>query len=225
MQRRANAVGLSPRAARVFERRLPSGSTRRYLQIIRCTVAESRVSRRNNLHSSMTLSRIALSVLLVVGLLAIGTHAAGQTFTFDRSFPATEATQLHVTTERGKITVRAGTTAEVVVVDRVSVRRGWRVPANAVALARSTANQPPVEHAGDTVRLHIPSDTRTRRAVTIAYEVLVPAGTQVVTPQPIGRNPRRRRTGSGLGPDAVRGHQARRPWRNQSRNRFRRGVD
>ena len=129
----------------------------------------------------MTPSRIALSVLLVVGLLSTGTHAEGQTFTFDRSFPATEATQLHVTTERGKITVRAGTTAEVVVVGRVSVRRGWRVPADAVALARSTANQPPLEHVGDTVRLHIPSDTRTLRAVTIAYEVLVPAGTQVVT--------------------------------------------
>ena len=86
-----------------------------------------------------------------------------------------------MTTERGKITVRAGTTAEVVLVGRVSVRVGWNVPTNAVALARSTAHQPPLEHTGDTVRLHMPSDGRTRRAVTIAYEVQVPAGTRVVT--------------------------------------------
>ena len=89
--------------------------------------------------------------------------------------------QLDVTTERGKITVRAGTTAEVVVVGQVSVRRGWNVPANAMALARSTANEPPLEHSGDIVRLNMPHEARTRRAVTIAYEVQVPAGTRVVT--------------------------------------------
>ena len=129
----------------------------------------------------MTPSRIALPALLVAGLLAPGTQAAGQTFIFERSFAATASTQLDVTTERGKITVRAGTTAEVVVVGRVSVRVGWNVPANAVELARSTANQPPLEHVGDTVRLHIPIDGLTRRAVTIAYEVHVPVGTRVVT--------------------------------------------
>ena len=135
----------------------------------------------HELQSGMNPSRIALLALLVAGLLAPGTQAAGQTFTFDRSFPAIASIPLDVTTERGKITVRAGTTAEVVVVGRVSVRVRWNVPANAVALARSTANQPPLEHAGDTVRLQMPSDNRTRRAVTIAYEVQVPADTQVVT--------------------------------------------
>ena len=129
----------------------------------------------------MTTSRIGIRALLVAGLLAPGTQATAQTFTFERSFPATASTQLDVTTERGKITVRAGTTADVVVVGRVSVRVAWNSPGNAVALARSTANQPPLEHAGDTVRLYVPRDGRTRRAVTIAYEVQVPAGTRVVT--------------------------------------------
>ena len=133
------------------------------------------------LHSGMTTSRIAVFALLVVGLVASGTQAAAQTFTFERSFPATASTQLDVTTNRGKITVRGGATAEVVVVGRVSVRVAWNSPGDAVALARSTANQPPVEQTGDTVRLRIPRDARTRRAVTIAYEVLVPAGMRVVT--------------------------------------------
>ncbi len=129
----------------------------------------------------MTNTQLATPALLVAGLLASGTQVAAQTFIFDRSVPATASTQLDVATERGKITVRVGTTAEVVVVGRVSVRVGWNVPADAVALARSTADQPPLEHTGDTVRLQRPGDGRTQRAVTIAYEVHVPAGTQVVT--------------------------------------------
>ena len=129
----------------------------------------------------MITSRIAIPAVLVGVLLAPGTQAVAQTFTFGRSFPATASTLLDVTTERGKITVRAGTTGDVVVVGRVSVRVAWNSPGDAVALARSTAYHPPVEHTGDTVQLQIPSDSRTRRAVTIAYEVQVPAGTRVVT--------------------------------------------
>ena len=127
----------------------------------------------------MTNTQLATPALLIV--LASGSPVAAKTFTFDRSFPATASTQLDVSTERGKITVRVSPTAEIVVVGRVSVRVGWNVPADAVALARSTAGRPPLEHTGDTVRLHRPGDDRIRRAVTIAYEVQVPAGTQVVT--------------------------------------------
>ena len=122
-----------------------------------------------------------MPALLIGVLVAPGTQAIAQTFTFERSFPAIASIQLDVTTARGKITVRAGTTAEVVVVGRVSVRVAWNSPGNAVALARSTADQPPIEHTGDTIRLRIPSDGRTRRAVTIAYQVQVPTGTRVVT--------------------------------------------
>jgi DUF4097 and DUF4098 domain-containing protein YvlB len=129
----------------------------------------------------MATSRIVMPALLVGRLLASGTEVVAQTFTFEQSFPATTATVLEVTTERSKITVRAGKSEEVVVVGRVSVRVAWNSPRDAMALARAIAAQPPVEHTGDTVRLQIPSDARTRRAVTIAYEVQVPAGTRVMT--------------------------------------------
>ena len=124
---------------------------------------------------------------LVAGLLAPGTQVVAQTFTFERSFPVTASTRLDVTTARGKITVRAGTTADVVVVGRVSVRVAWNSPGNAVAPAQATANQPPIEQTGDTIRLQIPRDGRTRRAVTIAYEVQVPAGIRVVTDSESGQ--------------------------------------
>lgn len=129
----------------------------------------------------MTTSRFAMPVLLVGTLLACGTEVVAQTFTFERSFPTTAATVLDVTTERGKITVRAGASADVVVVGRVSVRRAWNTPDDAVNLAQATAAEPPVAHTRDTIRLQIPSDARTRRAVSIAYEVQVPVGTRVMT--------------------------------------------
>ncbi len=128
----------------------------------------------------MSVPRVAVSALLA-GILAHGSQAAAQSFAFEQSFPATAATRLEVTTERGKITVRTGTTRAIVVVGRVSVRVGWNVPRNAVALARATAEDPPMTRTGDTVRLRTPSDERTRRAVTMVYDVQVPAGTEVVT--------------------------------------------
>jgi len=143
----------------------------------------------------MITSATAMPVLLIGVFLGTGTQAVAQTFTFERSFPATASTILDVTTERGKITVRAGTTAEVVVVGRVSRRVAWNSPRNAVALARSTAAQPPIEFTGDTVRLQKPNDGRTQRPVTIAYDVQVPAGTRVVTHSQSGET--RVETGSG----------------------------
>ena len=71
--------------------------------------------------------------LLAGGVLASGSQAAVQSFTFERCFPATAASRLEVATDRGKITVRAGTIAELVVIGRVSVRVGWKVPRDAVA--------------------------------------------------------------------------------------------
>lgn len=121
---------------------------------------------------------------VAAALVFSASSANAQTFTFERSFPAATATALEIDTDRGKITVRAGSGPDVVVVGRVTVRRGFlgfTVPADAVTLARAVANQPPVEQDGNVVRLQLPSDARTRRAVTVAYEVHVPSDIPVTT--------------------------------------------
>jgi len=125
--------------------------------------------------------RLLASTGAVVALAVTPTAVLAQTFTFERAFPADTSSSLDVSTERGKITVRAGTGADIVVTGRVTVRLGWDVPADAVALARAAAAQPPVEQAGTVVRLHRPDDARTRDAVTIAYEVQVPPHVRVTT--------------------------------------------
>lgn len=125
--------------------------------------------------------RLLASTGAVIALAGTPTAVRAQTFTFDRAFPADTSSSLEVSTERGKITVRAGTGPDIVVTGRVTVRLGWNVPEDAVALARAAAAQPPVEQAGTVVRLHRPADARTRDAVTIAYEVQVPPHVRVTS--------------------------------------------
>jgi hypothetical protein len=127
--------------------------------------------------NSSDLAAVGIAAALVLS----ASSANAQTFAFERTFPAAAATTLDVATDRGKITVRAGSGPDVVVVGRVTVRRGFTVPADAVTLARAAANQPPVEQSGNVVRLHLPSDARTRRAVTVAYEVHLPSHVPVTT--------------------------------------------
>jgi DUF4097 and DUF4098 domain-containing protein YvlB len=105
--------------------------------------------------------------------------AAVQRFAFDRTLQVSAPAKLEVTTEHGKIDVVAGAPGRMAVQGDVTVRRGWNVPANAVDLARQVAAAPPIEQRGDTVRLFIPVDDATRRAVTVRYRVEVPTDTEV----------------------------------------------
>lgn len=129
-----------------------------------------------------TLPRVAVQACSIAAALFVAaTPARAQTFTFERVVPAAGVSQLDVATERGRIRVSVGAGPDVVVTGRVSVQVGFNVPDDAAALAEATANRPPVAQAGDTMTLGIPTDDRTRRAVTIAYDVRVPAGTRVTT--------------------------------------------
>lgn len=80
---------------------------------------------------------------------------------------------------RGKIDIVTGDAGRIVVAGTVTVRVGWDVPADAEALARQVAAAPPIEQAGNTVRLRIPSDRTAQRAVTVSYQVRVPPETVV----------------------------------------------
>ncbi len=135
---------------------------------------------------------------LLAGLFAVlvtaPRPALAQAPTFDRSFPVTGDALLDATSDSGDIRVRTGTGKTVQVRGIVEVRRGWGVPSNAAALAQAVASQPPVSQAGNTIRLARIEDETTRKAVSISYDVTVPARTQV-------------RANSGSGDVAVEGAQ------------------
>jgi hypothetical protein len=125
-----------------------------------------------------TTARIAAVVVLCVTAPSI---AFAQRFAFERTIQTTGPTRLDVSTDRGKIEVVGGRPGRIVVEGAATVRVGWNVPANAVALAKQVAAAPPIEHADDTVRLRLPVDPTAQQAVVMSYRVEVPPGTEVRT--------------------------------------------
>ncbi|MEO7275017.1 MAG: DUF4097 family beta strand repeat-containing protein [Vicinamibacterales bacterium] len=118
---------------------------------------------------------LRLTALLTV-CLAVASPAAAQRFTFEKSLDAGTAATLDVTTERGKIDITTGDEAHIVIKGTVTVRVGVNVPANAVTLAQQLADQPTtIEQSGTVVRVQPPKEDDVRRAVTVSYEIRVPA--------------------------------------------------
>lgn len=119
--------------------------------------------------------------LLVLALCFAATPAFAQRVPFTRTFEVGAAPALEVTTGRGKIAVVAGQPGRIVVRGTVTVRVGVDVPADALAIAERIAADPPVTHTGDHVVLSTPTGGRERRAVTVSYEIEVPAASRVAT--------------------------------------------
>jgi hypothetical protein len=106
---------------------------------------------------------------------------AAQRFSFEQALDAPDQVTVDVVTERGRIDVSAGEAGKVMIRGTVTVRVGLNVPLDAVAIAKRVAAKPPVQRENDTIRLRPPDGDDERRSVTIAYEVMVPKGTRVVT--------------------------------------------
>ena len=68
----------------------------------------------------------------------------------------------------------------IVVKGTVSVNKGSNAPANAAEIAKQVAANPPIEQTGDAVKVGRITDETTRKAVSISYEISVPAATGVV---------------------------------------------
>jgi len=121
--------------------------------------------------------------LTAVGLLTMCAMAPSlafaQRFPFERTFQIAGPAKLDVSTVRGRIEISTGPPDRIVVEGVATVRTAWDAPSNAVELARQVAANPPLEQAGDTLRLAIPTDGATRRAVTVSYHVRVPPATEV----------------------------------------------
>ena len=121
--------------------------------------------------------RLVFGAALLLGWSA---PAFAQRYAFERSFDTSAPITLDVYTNRGSITVTTGAADRVVVHGTVTVRLALGVPVNAVELAQRLATNPPVQRDGDRVQLRPPSDAVEDRAVTIAYELVVPPETRVI---------------------------------------------
>ena len=118
---------------------------------------------------------IAAAALLVLA----PTLAAAQPQTFEKTLTVGAAPSLEVVSDSGNISVRAGSGSAIIVKGTVTVRTGWGAPANAAELARQVAAAPPIVQTGDSVRVGRISDEAVRKAVSVAYDITVPAATAV----------------------------------------------
>jgi len=119
--------------------------------------------------------------MVVAALQAAGSSALSQRLPVQKSFDAAGITTLDVSTIRGKINVVSGETDRIEVGGAVTIRIGIDVPENPLQIAQRIAANPPIERVGDTVRLRPPADARDRKAVTVNYDVRVPANTKIVS--------------------------------------------
>jgi hypothetical protein len=127
----------------------------------------------------MNMRRLSWIVVVLSGTSAVPAWA--QRVAFERSFDVSSDAVLDVSTIRGRIDVSAGESGRIMVRGTATVRLGLTVPVNAHAIAKALAAKPPVQQEKDTVRLRPPVEEEQRRAVTISYDVIVPAGTRVTT--------------------------------------------
>lgn len=100
---------------------------------------------------------------------------------FHETYPVSGPILLDVTTGSGKIEIRPGAVGEISVKGKISVGTGWfgRSKGNAQEIVEELESSPPVEIEDGLVRVGHIKEKRLRRNVSISYEIVVPADTEV----------------------------------------------
>jgi hypothetical protein len=117
---------------------------------------------------------VAASLFTLAPILAMA-----QPIPFERTLTVGAAPSLDVSTGSGSVTVHAGSGATIVVKGTVSINKGWGAPADAAEIAKKVAANPPITQSGDAVQVGKIADEQTRKAVSISYDISVPAATVV----------------------------------------------
>ncbi|MBZ5498754.1 MAG: DUF4097 domain-containing protein [Acidobacteriia bacterium] len=103
---------------------------------------------------------------------------------FDRTLNVTGMVNLDVSTGSGSIAIRAGSASAVQIHGLIRAGEDWR--SNAQEKVRYLEANPPIEQNGNVIRIGRIDNAAYRNNVSISYEIIVPAETQV-----------RSKTGSG----------------------------
>lgn len=99
---------------------------------------------------------------------------------FDKTLKVTGAVNLSVDTGSGSISVRPGDGSTVHVIGRIRVHEGWGISeTSAKDKVHKLEANPPIVQEGNTIRIGEIRDEELRRNVSISYEVVTPAETQL----------------------------------------------
>jgi len=119
-----------------------------------------------------------MPLILLVGLVALSPFpaVAAAEGSFQRSLKVSGPVDLDITTVSGNINVRSGGTDTVEVTGRIRATDWLGNPGEKVR--RLEAN-PPIQQSGNSIHIGHITDPYLRRNVSISYEVVVPAQTEV----------------------------------------------
>lgn len=116
--------------------------------------------------------------LVLAALMASSTVAfAYSNCSFERTLKVTGAVNLQVETGSGSIYIRPGNATEVHVCGHVKANNSW-FGASPEAVQR-IINNPPIQQSGNDVRIGHIDDPELRRGISVGYEVVTPANTQL----------------------------------------------
>lgn len=128
-----------------------------------------------------TFAKTLLLPLLLLPGLAMADFF-NKTGTFESSLTLDEPVVLDVDTGSGSIDVRAGSGDKATIKGVIRVRKGgfWGKNVDADELLQQVKDSPPIELAGGRLKVGHFSDRSLRKRVSVSYEIVVPANTEVI---------------------------------------------
>ena len=148
--------------------------------------------------------KLKLTVLLLALPLATTALFARAEGHFDRTLTVSGPVNLDLTTGSGEVTVKTGSSNQVVIHATVRSSNDWFGGGDAESAVRSVESNPPIVQNGSSIRVgfNLPEDAK--RHVSISYEITVPADTTLQVNTGSGeisaegiRAPAKLHTGSG----------------------------
>jgi hypothetical protein len=153
-------------------------------------------------------ARLKLIPLLALLVPLFGSGSALAAETFEENLTVRGAITLDVGTGSGSIDITSGPGRDVTIIGTVKIQKYGmivrRSPDNADEIIQAILDNPPVELEGDVLTVGKIKDRAIRQAVSISYEIVVPADTRVLADSGSGTvtvldiaAPTRAGTGSG----------------------------
>ena len=120
--------------------------------------------------------RSLIATFFLTTLVLTSTAALGAEGSFDRTLQVTGAVNLQIETGSGSITVRTGSSNEVRIAGHIRATNWFGSADEAVKRLESN---PPIQQSGNDIRIGHIDDPELRRNISISYEVIAPASTQL----------------------------------------------
>lgn len=114
---------------------------------------------------------------LLLSLTATADTAWAQEGSFDRTLKVTGAVDLSVRSGSGNVRVTQGSAGTVRIVGRIRAHDRWFSGGDVDQRIRQIEQKPPIDQAGDTIRIGSFDDDRLLRGISISYDITVPAAT------------------------------------------------